>query len=86
MGLIDTNTAPSRQPRLNAEDLAALCTPSCLPSLNNAKTAIQAACTLATDVMMLNTGTYPATYLVDLFIYTYGINCRRDSYVSSPTV
>ncbi|KAK4032564.1 hypothetical protein C8A01DRAFT_20367 [Parachaetomium inaequale] len=61
-------SAENQQPRLNAGDLTALCTPSCLPSLNNAKATIQAACTLATDAITLDTGTYPATYLVDLVV------------------
>ncbi|KAK3682791.1 hypothetical protein B0T22DRAFT_484813 [Podospora appendiculata] len=72
-------SAENNIPRLNAQDLASLCTSTCLTSLNSARTAIQSACTLATDVIPLDWGTYPATFLVDLFLYTYGLNCRRDA-------
>ena len=71
----------SQQPRLSADNLTSVCTSACLTSLNSAKATIKGACTQATDLIPLYTGSYPATFLVDLFIYTYGINCRRDSCV-----
>lgn len=79
------NPVLSNAPRLNAQNLTALCTPNCLSSLNSAKTAIQSACTLPGDVMSPDYGSYPATFLVDLFIYTYGMNCHRDACVASPS-
>ncbi|KAH8909866.1 hypothetical protein BR93DRAFT_423031 [Coniochaeta sp. PMI_546] len=76
--LLPQSAEGMRFPRLNAQNLTTLCTAACLSSLNSARQTIQAACTLATDVIPLNSGTFPATYLVDLFAYAYGINCHLD--------
>ncbi|KAB5511429.1 hypothetical protein GE09DRAFT_982082 [Coniochaeta sp. 2T2.1] len=57
-------SAENNQPRLNAENLTSLCTASCLTSLNNAKQTIQASCTLATDVITLDTGTFPGMFAI----------------------
>ncbi|KAM7209814.1 hypothetical protein V8F06_014805 [Rhypophila decipiens] len=72
-------SAENNVPRLNAQNLTSLCTSTCLGSLNSAQSVIKAACTGPNDVLPLDWGTYPATYLVDLFKYTYNLNCRRDA-------
>ncbi|KAK4139970.1 uncharacterized protein C8A04DRAFT_32541 [Dichotomopilus funicola] len=72
-------SAENNTPRLPVEHLTDLCTTNCLDSLNDAKTAIQSACILPTDVMPAEYGSLPMTFIVDLLIYTYGLNCRRDA-------
>ncbi|CZT52812.1 uncharacterized protein RSE6_14192 [Rhynchosporium secalis] len=65
--------------RLNAEQLTSLCTASCLSSLNSVRQTIIGGCKAADDKILLDDIVYPATYIVDRFIYTYDLACRKDS-------
>ncbi|KAI9823660.1 MAG: hypothetical protein M1826_007678 [Phylliscum demangeonii] len=64
---------------LNTDQVNALCVPSCHDSLQSARTTIQGACTAATDVIVHGNVAYPATFLVDIFRFTYDLSCRKDS-------
>ncbi|KAF2495511.1 hypothetical protein BU16DRAFT_618299 [Lophium mytilinum] len=65
--------------RLNPQDLASLCTATCLDSLHDTLLSIRGSCTNSTDIIVIDQVTYPATYLVDRFLYTYSLACKRDS-------
>ncbi|KAJ0424778.1 hypothetical protein BJY00DRAFT_308683 [Aspergillus carlsbadensis] len=64
---------------LDADLVAELCVDSCFVSLEDAQETIKGACTAATDVIVYDRIAYPATFIVDNFVYTYNLSCRTDS-------
>ncbi|KAL4958979.1 uncharacterized protein BDV14DRAFT_194147 [Aspergillus stella-maris] len=56
-----------------------LCVNACLTSLKDARDTIQDACTADTDVIVHNNIAYPATFIVDNYLNTYNVSCRKDS-------
>jgi hypothetical protein len=62
------------------DDLYALCTTSCLQSLETFRSSQVSAC--RDDQLFLNGATYPALYVIDSFIYTYNYTCRTDQLYS----
>lgn len=66
-------------PRLNTDQLSALCTTACRTGLTSVRSTIAAACKAATDTIELPDGVvYPATLIADRFLYTYDLSCRKD--------
>ncbi|KAL2811774.1 hypothetical protein BJX63DRAFT_433124 [Aspergillus granulosus] len=55
------------------------CTDECYLSLEGARTVIAAACAAETDVIVVENVTYPATIIVDNYLFTYRLSCRKDS-------
>ncbi|KAK3946802.1 hypothetical protein QBC32DRAFT_248799 [Pseudoneurospora amorphoporcata] len=67
-------------PRLNTDQLSALCTTACRTGLTSVRSTIAAACKAAADTIELPDGVvYPATLVVDRFLYTYDLSCRKDT-------
>ncbi|MCJ1245494.1 hypothetical protein MMC30_002698 [Trapelia coarctata] len=64
---------------LGLEQLNALCVDSCYSSLLSTRGTIQQGCTASTDIIVYDDIAYPATYVVDNFIFTYDVSCRKDS-------
>lgn len=64
---------------MTADQVDAVCVDSCYTSLEVAKTNIAAGCTLDTDVIVVGNVAYPATFIVDHYLFTYQISCRTDS-------
>ncbi|KAF2460035.1 hypothetical protein BDY21DRAFT_419731 [Lineolata rhizophorae] len=64
---------------LDDDDLEALCTTTCEQSLLDAQASIQSACAADTDVIVDLGVAYPASYVLDHFIYAYRSTCRTDS-------
>ncbi|KAH7073207.1 LysM domain-containing protein [Paraphoma chrysanthemicola] len=73
------NTASIDNPRLNSEQLTALCTTSCRDALTNARTTIKAGCSAPNDTITVDAVVYPATFIIDRFRYTYDLSCRVDA-------
>ncbi|KAK1845942.1 LysM domain-containing protein [Colletotrichum chrysophilum] len=70
----------SESPRvdvLDADGIEAICTASCKESLIDLRTKIQNDCDPATDVFDHDLALYPATYIVDRYIYVYEISCYK---------
>ncbi|KAK4164085.1 hypothetical protein QBC43DRAFT_211865 [Cladorrhinum sp. PSN259] len=66
-------------PRLDVDRLSGLCTTACRTALTSVRGTIVSGCNAATDMIELDDGiVYPATLLIDRFIYTYDLSCRRD--------
>ncbi|PYI36128.1 hypothetical protein BP00DRAFT_474788 [Aspergillus indologenus CBS 114.80] len=58
---------------MSTEQVDEVCVDSCYTSLEAARTTIAAACALGTDVIVVETVAYPATFIVDNYIFTYEI-------------
>ncbi|OTB16721.1 carbohydrate-binding module family 50 protein [Daldinia sp. EC12] len=65
-------------PRLNPEQLSSLCTSDCRTSLTNARKTIASGCNQKSDTLTLDGVVWPATYVIDRFLYTRDISCRKD--------
>ncbi|GAW21816.1 hypothetical protein ANO14919_113410 [Xylariales sp. No.14919] len=64
--------------RLRSDQLTALCTTACQSGLKTSRQTILKGCTGPSDVIHFYDGNvYPATYIVDRYIFTYGLSCRR---------
>ncbi|UNI22107.1 hypothetical protein JDV02_008028 [Purpureocillium takamizusanense] len=63
---------------LPSEQLTILCESSCRRDLGNLRTSILGACTASSDVMVPNKFAYPATFLVDRFLYAASLSCLKD--------
>ncbi|KAF9874971.1 LysM domain-containing protein [Colletotrichum karsti] len=72
-------TASLDNGRLQPEELSDLCTTACRSGLNNVRQTIATACNSAKDVMEFRGMVWPATVLIDRFIYKYNVSCRTDS-------
>ncbi|GAW18021.1 hypothetical protein ANO14919_074900 [Xylariales sp. No.14919] len=66
-------------PRLNSEQLSSLCTSGCRSSLEDTRKIIASACNQTSDVFTLNHVTWPVTYIIDRFLFTQTLSCRKDS-------
>lgn len=76
-GTIFTNYSNER---LSSNQLTVLCTNECQTSLASVRQTIVKSCATASDVIHFYDGNvYPATFVVDRFIYTYTLACRKDS-------
>ena len=64
---------------LDTDEVTALCNDTCYSSLENARDTIKDSCTASTDVIVYNNQAYPATFIVDNFIYSYNLSCKKDS-------
>ncbi|KAF4160012.1 hypothetical protein CNMCM6936_004141 [Aspergillus lentulus] len=62
---------------LDAEQVSELCVEGCYTSLESAKADIEAVCT-SMDVIVYETVAYPATFIVDNYLLTYQLSCRKD--------
>ncbi|RDW83597.1 LysM peptidoglycan-binding domain-containing protein [Aspergillus mulundensis] len=61
------------------EGLQALCETSCLSDLTQFRTEILGACNADTDVLVPDGGiAYPATFIVDRWLYAIGLSCLKD--------
>ena len=60
-------------------DLRFMCKSTCLQSLGSFRSKQLAAC--KSDVEVVAGETWPATYNVDYFIFTYNSTCRTDKFV-----
>ncbi|KAJ5153569.1 LysM domain protein [Penicillium canariense] len=63
---------------LDSDLVTELCVDSCYTSLDNARDTIQEACTASSDVIVHNNIVYPATFIIDNYLYTYNVSCRKD--------
>lgn len=64
---------------LDETQLESLCTDSCFDDLEKVRLSIQSACTASTDIIVESNLAYPATYVLDHFIYTFNSTCRKDA-------
>ncbi|KAJ5958935.1 uncharacterized protein N7479_006085, partial [Penicillium vulpinum] len=64
---------------MTSDDVAVVCVDGCYASLESARTVIAAACTLDTDVIVTDSVAYPATFIVDNYLFAYQVSCRTDS-------
>ncbi|KAF5523039.1 hypothetical protein CGCA056_v005228 [Colletotrichum aenigma] len=62
---------------LDADGIDAICTANCKESLIDLRTKIQSDCDPVTDVLDHDLALYPATYIVDRYIYVYEISCYK---------
>ncbi|KAF6817201.1 LysM domain-containing protein, partial [Colletotrichum plurivorum] len=62
---------------LGANGVEEICTARCRASLSDLRTKIQADCDPKKDVFDYNLALYPATYIVDRYIYVYDISCYK---------
>ncbi|XDG02515.1 hypothetical protein ABKA04_002130 [Annulohypoxylon sp. FPYF3050] len=67
---------------LNSDQVSALCSGSCAADLQSARTKIAAACTANTDVITYSNIVYPATFIVDQYLFTSQVSCYQDSSTS----
>ncbi|KAG9668275.1 hypothetical protein KCU99_g6485, partial [Aureobasidium melanogenum] len=74
-GLIDLSVSGSA---IDSDGVTALCTDTCKSSLQSARFVIAGACS-ATDIVVIDSTAYPATFFVDTYIFTYNLACRKDS-------
>ncbi|KAF8594967.1 hypothetical protein BDV93DRAFT_564879 [Ceratobasidium sp. AG-I] len=64
--------------QLQASTLSTLCVPSCYTALKSYRTSVASAC--GTSVVIQGSdATFPITYLVDNFLYTYNSTCLKDA-------
>ncbi|GIZ44486.1 hypothetical protein CKM354_000768300 [Cercospora kikuchii] len=66
-------------PRLFPHELNELCTEACRQSLLDTRTAIQQNCTATSERTEFEGVVYPATFVVDRFLYTYSLACRKST-------
>ncbi|KAG5951736.1 hypothetical protein E4U53_002385 [Claviceps sorghi] len=64
---------------LPREQLAVLCESSCRNDLQSLRTSILRTCTAPSDVMVPNKVAYPATFLVDRFLYAASLSCLKET-------
>ncbi|KAL6230178.1 hypothetical protein BDW75DRAFT_248902 [Aspergillus navahoensis] len=64
---------------MTSEQVNEACIDDCYTSLEIAKTTIANACTLSADIIIVENVAYPATYIVDNYLYIYRLSCRKDS-------
>ncbi|OJJ42140.1 hypothetical protein ASPZODRAFT_105672 [Penicilliopsis zonata CBS 506.65] len=64
---------------LPEDQLNDLCETPCLDELAALRPRIQSACNASTDVMMPRSIAYPATYIVDRYLYGAKLSCLKDS-------
>ncbi|EQB54828.1 LysM domain-containing protein [Colletotrichum gloeosporioides Cg-14] len=67
----------SRPDLLDANGIEEICTTHCRTSLSDLRTKIQTDCDSEKDVFDHNLALYPATYIVDRYIYVYDISCYK---------
>jgi hypothetical protein len=53
----------------------------CRDDLQALRTKINSTCKKAADVMVYQDTAYPATFLVDKYLYTYDVSCYKDKSV-----
>ncbi|OAA67645.1 LysM domain-containing protein [Cordyceps fumosorosea ARSEF 2679] len=76
--LLPTHVSFDSNPRLLGKaELEELCVPSCGKALADVKSSINEAC--ATDSIVKNGQTFPATLMVEYMLYSYTMSCRKDS-------
>ncbi|KAG6039143.1 hypothetical protein E4U41_003159 [Claviceps citrina] len=63
---------------LPSEQLTTLCESSCQKDLQSLRTSISGACRASSDVMVPSKVAYPATFLVDRFLYAASLSCLKD--------
>ncbi|KAL0933646.1 LysM domain-containing protein [Colletotrichum truncatum] len=71
----------SESPRINildADGIDAICTEGCKQSLMNLRSKIQNDCDAVEDVLDHNLFLYPATYILDRYIYAYDMSCYKN--------
>lgn len=64
---------------VTADQIEDVCVDDCYSSLEAARSVITAACTLDTDIIVVENVAYPATFIVDNYLFTYELSCRKDS-------
>ncbi|KAK4660328.1 hypothetical protein QC762_0017910 [Podospora pseudocomata] len=65
-------------PRLDSRSLETLCTATCRSSLSSVRGTIASRCRGNTDVLEIESIVYPATFVIDRFLYAYDISCAKD--------
>lgn len=60
------------------EQLSTLCESSCQTDLQSLRSSIISSCTATSDVMVPDKIAYPATFLVDRFLYAASLSCMKD--------
>lgn len=63
---------------LPSEQLTILCESSCQSDLRSLIDSIVSSCTESTDVMVPHNVAYPATFLVDRYLYAASLSCMKD--------
>ncbi|KAJ5436947.1 hypothetical protein N7445_007832 [Penicillium cf. griseofulvum] len=63
---------------MTLDEVAVVCVDGCYASLESARTVIAAACKLDTDVIVTGDVAYPATFIMDNYLFTYQVSCRTD--------
>ncbi|KAG6235034.1 hypothetical protein E4U25_005314 [Claviceps purpurea] len=64
---------------LPSEQLTVLCESSCKRDLESLRTSILRACTASYDVMVPAKVAYPATFIVDRFLYAVDLSCLKET-------
>ncbi|CAG7962411.1 unnamed protein product [Penicillium salamii] len=64
---------------VTADQIEDVCVDDCYSSLEAARSVIALACTLDTDIIVVDEVAYPATFIVDNYLFTYELSCRKDS-------
>lgn len=64
---------------MTADQIEDVCVDDCYSSLEAARSVVAAACTLDTDITVFENMAYPATFIVDNYLSTYELSCRKDS-------
>ncbi|KAK3177856.1 hypothetical protein K4F52_009408 [Lecanicillium sp. MT-2017a] len=71
--------AAEEMPRLVPSALDALCTTACKSSLTSVRGDIASGCGGDSDVMEVDSVVYPATFVIDHYLYAYDVICAKDS-------
>ena len=66
---------------LDADQVGALCSGTCTAELLSARRQIASACTASTDVIVWSNIVYPATFIVDEYLFTSQVSCFKDRLV-----
>ncbi|GJC87795.1 hypothetical protein ColLi_10633 [Colletotrichum liriopes] len=64
---------------LDQDGLADVCEDTCRQSLVDLRTRILGSCDSNTDTIQYNYLSFPATYIVDRYLYFYDVSCYKDS-------
>lgn len=63
---------------MSGDELEAVCVESCRDSLVKLRSSIQSACDPSKDLMVKDGVAFPATFMVDRYIYSYDASCYKD--------
>ncbi|KAK3997776.1 hypothetical protein QBC44DRAFT_391930 [Cladorrhinum sp. PSN332] len=63
---------------LDPVTLGRICVPNCRDDLQGLRTKIISTCNKQTDLIVFGKTAYPATFILDHYIYTYDVSCYED--------